>query len=156
MNHTMRDRLRDAGLVILRLGIGGLFILFGYGKITGGTEQWHQLGQAIGALGVPVFLPTFWGFMAAISEFGGGICLVLGLLTRPAACLMLITMIVATATKFAGEWTQPDFVSQLTAVAAKPLSMAIVFAALVLTGAGNFSVDRLIFRPRRKPAPEPV
>ena len=41
------------------------------------------------------FMPAFWGFMAALAEFGGGICLILGILFRPATAMMVFTMFIA-------------------------------------------------------------
>ena len=72
------DKHRDIGLLLLRVGIGIMFMFHGYPKLAGGSEGWTKLGGALSALGVN-FAPTFMGLMAALSEFGGGLLLVLGL-----------------------------------------------------------------------------
>ena len=82
------DKYRNEGLLILRIGIGIMFMLHGFPKLTGGTEAWTKVGGALSALGIN-FAHTFMGFMAAISEFGGGLLLLLGLFTRP-ACFFLL------------------------------------------------------------------
>jgi putative oxidoreductase len=126
-------KYRDLGLLILRLGIGASFILHGYPKITGGPEEWAGLGQATGYLGIH-FAPTFFGFMAAFAEFGGGIMLVLGLFTRLGAALMLITMVVAMCFHLG----RGDGISG----ASHAIEAAAVFAGLLFVGPGRFSVDR--------------
>src|SRR3989338_2190037 len=89
------DGCRNFGLLLLRVGLGLAFIIHGFPKIMGGVGQWTWLGNQMSQLGI-TFAPAFWGFMAAFSEFFGGILLVLGLGTRVAAFLMTSTMIVAT------------------------------------------------------------
>ena len=77
----------DIGLLVLRLG-AGLFMAFGhgFGKIPpsdgfiGGVEK----------LGLP--MPIFFAWMAAFSEFLGGLLIALGLFTRPAAFFWICTM----------------------------------------------------------------
>ena len=46
------DRYRDMGLLILRVGIGAMFMCHGYPKIAGGPEVWTKVGGALSALGV--------------------------------------------------------------------------------------------------------
>src|SRR5262245_32372715 len=86
---------RDPGLLILRIGIGGVFVGPGRPKVLGGPAKWGGLGRVLGRLGVEL-APTFFGFMAAISEFGGGILIAAGVFWRPALLLLLATMLVAT------------------------------------------------------------
>ncbi|OED37703.1 hypothetical protein AB834_01435 [PVC group bacterium (ex Bugula neritina AB1)] len=84
----------NLGLLILRLGLGVLFIFHGFPKIIAGPASWLSLGGAMSSLGIN-FLPTFWGFLAASSEFFGGIFLVLGLFHRTACAFIFLTMSVA-------------------------------------------------------------
>ena len=42
------SRNRDAGILVLRLGIGGFFLwAYGWPKLAGGVEKWKNLGEAI-------------------------------------------------------------------------------------------------------------
>ncbi|MEG6586095.1 DoxX family protein [Dendrosporobacter sp. 1207_IL3150] len=129
---TSLDRHRDLGLLLLRFGIGIMFMYHGWPKIMGGTATWAKLGGAISNFGI-TFFPVFWGFMAAFAEFGGGLLLVLGLFFRIANLLLTITMIVAISTKFA---SGVGF-----AGAAQPIELGILFLSLILIGPGKYSFD---------------
>src|SRR5689334_1712788 len=93
---------RDLGLLILRVGIGLMFMFHGWPKITGGSEMWTSIGGSMGNLGID-FAPTFWGFMAAFAEFFGGLLLVLGLFFRITNVLLVFTMIVAAIVHLKGD-----------------------------------------------------
>ncbi len=132
------------GLLIIRIGIGIMFVLHGEGKMFGGPEKWLKLGGAMDNIGI-TFLPTFWGFMAAFAEFGGGILLVLGLLFRPACFLMLCTMFVAASVHWfdaaeAGEALKGKIMEGSHAIEA-----GFVFLGLLFTGSGKYSVDNKLF-----------
>ena len=131
---------RDWGLLLLRLVIGtSMAVLHGYAKISGGPESWTGLGGAMQELGIS-FLPAFWGFMAAFSEFFGSILLAVGLLFRPAAALLAVTMLVAVIRHLnipAGEpgsgWNG----------ASHALELLGVYVALTLTGPGRYALGLL-------------
>ena len=129
------EKYRDVGILILRVGIGVMFVLHGWPKITAGPEMWGKLGMAVGNFGIH-FAPSFWGFMAAFAEFGGGICLILGFCTRLAAILMAIDMVVAATMHLSkGDSLQ---------VASHAIEAGIVFFSLILIGAGKYSIDKKI------------
>ena len=67
----------DLSLLVLRIGIGISFVFaYGWSKIAGGPGTWIDLGKNMALFGITVW-PTFWGFMAAATEFVGGMCLML-------------------------------------------------------------------------------
>jgi len=134
MNRTL---LTDVGLLVMRVGVGVMFaVAHGYGKIIGGPEKWAQLGGAMSNLGID-FAPAFWGFMAAMAEFVGGILLAAGLLTRIWAFLLMNTMIVAAVMHYqAGD--------PFGGATSRPIEMGFVFLGLLLTGAGGLSLDRML------------
>ena len=114
-------------------------------KLLAGPERWSQVGLAMGSLGMHA-VPAFWGFLAAASECVGGLCLMLGLFTRPAAFFMAMTMVVAATMHL----TQGDGIQ----VASHAIEDGVVFASLLLIGAGRYSLDRLV-RGRRPGRPTP-
>jgi putative oxidoreductase len=122
---------RDLGLLVLRVGIGVMFVTHGLPKNVGG--RWAKLGEAMGNLGIE-FAPTFWGFAAAISEFGGGLLLAAGVLFRPACALMLCTMIVASINHFA--------VGDGLGRASHAIEAGILFLSLLLIGPGRHRLRR--------------
>jgi putative oxidoreductase len=133
----------DIALLVLRVGIGASTLLFhGWGKITGGPERWAGVGGAMANLGID-FLPTFWGFMAAFSESVGSLLLGLGLLFRPSAALLAGTMSVAAISHLSRPAGAPG---SGFGAASHALELACVFVALLLTGPGRFSLDRLLRR----------
>ncbi|HUV38983.1 MAG TPA: DoxX family protein [Planctomycetota bacterium] len=139
MNAKNERRLRDVGLLLLRFGLGGMFVVaFGWAKIKGGPKTWHGLGQAMGVLGI-TFWPTLWGFCAAVAEFFGGICVITGLLFRPACVLITFTMLVAAISQ-----------SSL-AKAQNAIEFGIVTFALLLIGPGSWALDRYVRWHKPKP-----
>ena len=126
---------KDLGLLILRVGIGLIFVYHGYPKLAGGQEKWLWLGNQMMHVGI-TFAPTFWGLMAAIAECVGGVLLILGLATRLAAFLMADVMIVALLM----HWNVGDPFS----VYSHPLSLLVVFVSLLVSGAGRYSLDAFL------------
>lgn len=125
--------LKDWGLFLIRIGVGAIFIKHGYAKMIGGTETWSWLGAQMANIGIQ-FIPTFWGFLAACTEFFGGIALVLGLFTRLASLLLAFVMFVA----FMMHYSQGDAFG----IASHPLALCFVFVGLMFAGGGSFSFDR--------------
>ena len=123
------DRRRDLGLLLLRVGIGGMFVYHGFPKLIGGPAKWAQIGKAISHLGID-FAPTFFGLLAAVSEFGGGLLLAAGVAFRPACAMLLSTMFVASVMHLArGEGFGK---------ASHAIEAGILFASLLLIGPGRF------------------
>lgn len=121
-------------LLILRLVVGGAFIQHGYGKIQ---NPFGWMGQ-----GAPV--PGIFQFLAAVSEFGGGIALIFGLLTSIAMLGLGFTMLVATYMHMIV--LKDPFVHP---TGGSSYELALVFFAvsvvLIFVGPGNFSADAKLF-----------
>jgi len=136
------DRHRDTGLLLLRVGIGLSYIGYGYPKLVGGPPMWDELGQAMNYVGI-AFAHAVWGFLAAVSEFCGGIALVLGAFFRVAAFFLVCTMAVATIQHFGrGDGYRGG--------AYHSIELGVVCLALFLTGPGRYSVDEAFARRRAK------
>jgi len=127
----------DLGLLVLRLGLGGMFVIVhGFPKLAGGVSRWKGLGGAFNRLLGLSFLPEFWGFLASLSEFGGGICLIAGVFFRPACASMVFTMIVAVASIIRGGYG--------FSAASQPVELAIVLLGLFFTGPGRFTLPNFL------------
>lgn len=126
---------KDTGLLILRVGIGLMFMWHGYSKLFGGHEVWAGLGGAMQNLGIDFGAP-FWGFMCSFAEFFGGAFLVLGIFTRISAVMMAFTMFVAALMHL----KKGDGL----AGASHAIELMVVFVAIVFSGAGRFSLGRLL------------
>jgi putative oxidoreductase len=140
------SRAGDVGLLVLRLV--GLLMAIGHGmsKLIGegrfGPPE--QLVAGVEKMGFP--MPTAFAWAAALAEFVGGILIALGLLTRPAALALAFNMAVAAFVAHGGD---PLFMGGKGAAKEPALLYLIPFAALALTGAGRYSIDRFIAaRPR--------
>lgn len=123
----------NIGLLIIRVGLGIMFIYHGYPKLIGGEEKWTKLGMAVGYIGIH-FLPTVWGLLSAVVETVGGVLLIVGLAFRPVCILLLINLIVAAALHFGKGGGLED--------AAHAIEDAIVFAGLTFIGPGKYSMDK--------------
>ena len=124
------DSDANIGLPILRVFIGAALLTHGWGKMFGGLAQFTGF---VSSLGVP--LPAVSAFLAAFAESFGAILLAIGLLTRPAAFLIAITMAVAALGAHGGQ----GFAEQEAA-------WLYFFPALLflLKGAGKWSLDAVI------------
>jgi putative oxidoreductase len=127
------------GALALRIPIGIIFIAHGAQKLFGsfggygleGTGQWMEsIGLAPGFL---------MALLAGSAEFFGGLFLVLGLLTRPAAIALAGTMVVAI---FAVHFENGLFMSNN----GYEFGLALLAASISLTftGAGKLAIDTLI------------
>ena len=126
---TNLTKYSDFGLLIIRVGLGVTFMLHGYPKLTAGREMWEGLG---GGLGLPI--PVVFGFVAALSEFLGGLMLIGGVFFRVALILLIGVM--------AGAITYHVKAGDGFKGYAHALELLIVFAGLLFTGPGKYSVDR--------------
>lgn len=127
-NMKKDDLVASAGLLWLRVLAGAGMAYHGYGKVLGGHMP--MLIEGVQKMGMPA--PEVMAWAAALSEFAGGILLVLGLGTRAAALFIFVTMSVAGFVVHAAD-----------PFSAKELAFAYwtVAGALILTGGGRFSVD---------------
>lgn len=135
---------RDFGLLVFRLGLGGMFCWHGWPKITGGMDYWSELGLAMGILGIQ-FFPAFWGLMSGLAEFVGGLLFAIGFWYRPACILLIANMTVAFSSQMLG--------GKGLLKAAQSLEDGFSFIGALFVGPGKYSIDYRLgieeARPRR-------
>lgn len=134
---TPVDRYIHLGLLILRIGLGIIFIFHGSPKLFGGPETWTRIGSNMSLLGIDFWF-IFWGLLAALSEFVGGILLITGLFFTPACILLLLIMLVATIRHLS--------VGDPFNVFSHSLSLSIVFFSLIITGPGRHIFGIKLFK----------
>lgn len=125
----------DFALLVLRMGIGIVFILHGLQAAFGmlGGPGISGFSGMLGGLG---FKPVLvWAYIGAYTELLGGLFLLLGLLTRISVSLIIIFMIVAT---WKVHWTKGFFIQS----GGFEYNFVIICAciALLLLGPGKFSI----------------
>lgn len=129
---------KDLGLLILRVGIGAMFILHGIPKLIGGPAGWEGLAQH----GLPFlpegFISIAFGFAAMATELVGGLLLALGKFHRIVCAGLAGVMLVAFTTKIGSVTGIGNFAKE----AGWPLELLIVFVALYFMGPGKFTVGK--------------
>lgn len=142
MNNLIKKTLdSNAGLeaVILRVPIGLILAAHGSQKLFGwfGGYGLEGTGQWMASVGLnPGFLMAL---LAGSAEFFGGVALILGLLTRPAAAISAVTMLVAL---FWVHWGKGFFLD--THGIEYALALLSATTALAFIGGGRYSLDALI------------
>jgi putative oxidoreductase len=121
------ERTTDIGLLLLRvLGALTLVLLHGWGKVP---PKPGFVGM-LGGMGFPA--PEVFAWLAALAEFGGGLLLAIGLLTRPAAFLLVGHFAIVELVAHAGETFKEREL---------PFLFLLIALTLLFTGAGRYSVD---------------
>ena len=121
----------DFGKFLLRLAVGGLMLFHGLHKLFDGIDGISNMLIAKG-------LPGFIAYGVLVGEVIAPCLIVLGILTRPAALVLALTMVVAWLMVGTGKtW-------QLDAVGAWAIESLVYFfigaLAMAFLGAGRFSV----------------
>lgn len=133
--------LLDLGLLMLRVFIGVCFVVHALGKLgLVGSGNMSGFSSWLAELGVPY--ATAQAYVAMLSELVGGSLLAVGLLTRPAALLLVATMIVAGKVGHRGAGY---LITNDPPGAEYTINLAVVCAVVALFGPGGYSLDSLIF-----------
>jgi len=140
-NLIKKTLVSDAGweALILRVPIGLILAAHGSQKLFGwfGGYGLEGTGQWMASVGLnPGFLMAL---LAGGAEFFGGVALILGLLTRPAAAISAVTMLVAL---FWVHWGKGFFLD--THGIEYALALLSATTALAFIGGGRYSLDALI------------
>jgi putative oxidoreductase len=84
--------LASWGPDFLRLGAGVIFIMHGYPKLFGPKPGPKGFAGYLQSMGFSP--PLLWAYVVGIAEFVGGVCLILGFLTRFWALVLAIQFLV--------------------------------------------------------------
>lgn len=131
----------DIGMLIGRVTIGTCFVVHALGKLgVVGTGNMAGFTAWLGELGVP--MPHIQARMAMLSELVGGSLLAVGLFTRPACALLIITMIVA---GLLGHKGAGYLITNEPPGAEYTINLAVICLVIALVGPGAWSLDAMLF-----------
>lgn len=143
-----RDTTASLGIFALRAMVG-LMMLAGHGipKI----QNYATLKKFFY---VPEFLPLSWApaclIACIVAEVGASAMVIIGFATRPAAFILGFSMVVASFGKLG---LAPWFSKTATLVESKETGLLylMVMIAIILSGAGAYSLDAMLYRdPKRR------
>jgi putative oxidoreductase len=131
--------LSEAGLLVLRV-LSGLFLAVGHG--------WPKLQNPSGFIDNavrPFFpLPEIMGWGAILGELIGGLLLALGLLTRPAAAVLIGVFAGAAFINHGDSFTNGNFFLPNPGSAEPAVMYLMICFVFLLAGSGRTGVDRFL------------
>ncbi len=137
--NTLTNTTAGLDTLPIRIGAGLTFAAHGSQKLFGwfggygleGTAGWMEsIGLAPGIL---------MAGLAGGAEFFAGLLLIVGLLVRPAALVLAVTMLVAIITVH----LENGFFMAINGYEFA-LALLVISATLVIRGAGSFSIDKAL------------
>jgi putative oxidoreductase len=143
--------LQSLGLLIARLGVGGILLLHGITHWTGANQGVANLTGRYAQAGAPYAEAAAWATI--IFELVGGVFLIVGVLTRFVGVGIVVLSVLTIA--YFKYWAGPDLLkADGTYNGGYEYDVALGLLGLLffVFGAGAVSIDRL-FR-RKNPAPE--
>ena len=137
---STNNNLISFSILLLRLMTGLILFVAGSGKVLGwfggfGMNMTVQMFQS------NMNIASYWAYISSYTEFICGALLIIGALTRPAAFLLFINMLVAVI--LVG--TKNFFMGG----AAYPCLLMVTSFVIMITGPMTFSIDALLTRKRK-------
>jgi len=122
---------KDAALLLLRIGVGLIFVIAGWGKLTGIEGVQGFFGSA------RIPLANIMAWVVALVEFVGGLMVLTGYKIRIPGYLLAVTMLVAIFVLLSRE--DSGFGSIRL-----ELMLLLTSLALTMTGSGSYSLDDIM------------
>lgn len=136
---TQIPALTDWVLLLLRLVVGLMFALSGYFKLTK-PDRTHSMQQTLTSAGVPAAFAR----PLSVIEMLAGASLLVGLLSVPSALALLGISVVAFATVTLPNAKGHGIHKLENLLYAPETLLSAALLVLIATGAGDWSLDRLI------------
>ena len=143
--------LQSLGLLIARLGVGGILLLHGITHWTGANQGVANLTVRYSQVGAPY--PEVAAWATIIFELVGGVFLIVGALTRFVG-VGLVVLSVLTVSYFS-YWAGPDLLNAdgtYNGGYEYDVALGLLGVLFFVFGAGSVSIDRLFMR--KKPEEE--
>lgn len=126
-------KYREAGLLIMRVSLGVLFVVLTGPVLLGGGGRWAAFGGGIRNLGLHSHF-QMWGFLGALAGCVGAALMIFGLFFRPGVLLVLAITFVHTLGAIHGAG------GYRAAMAA--IELCLILVGLLFVGPGKYSVDK--------------
>lgn len=133
--------LTGLALLALRIGVGVELVVHGWPKI----KSRDTIAGFTGQLGMKPAM--FWAWVAALVEFFGGLALLIGLLTRPAAFFVTIEFLIIAFYLKPRKMKVPFTTPQGQAGWEWDWLIMWMGLALLLAGSGAYGLDRVLSLP---------
>jgi len=125
-------KYRETGLLIMRVGLGVLFIILTGPVLLAGPSRWASFGSAIRNLGLNNHF-QFWGFLGALIGCLGGALMIFGLFFRPGVLLVLTITFVHLLGALEGGTLRANLAA---------VELGLMLLGLLFVGPGKYSVDK--------------
>ncbi len=125
-------KYREAGLLLIRVSVGLLFILYAAPTLIAGPKAWAHFGVGAGHFGLHSHF-QIWGFVGSLLGCLGGVLMIFGLFFRIGVLLVLLLAIGHAIAVFKGTGFR---------VALPSIEMCFVLAGILFIGPGKYSVDK--------------
>ena len=138
---TTYHKMQDAGLLLIRAGLGTVFVFHGSQMLFGwfGGYGLQATGQWMESIGIPFGAVS--AVLAGSVQFFGGLLLLAGIATRLVSLPLAINTIVAAATAHQG-------FDAAQGGGEYPITLAVILASLILTGPGRLTLPEAISKAR--------
>lgn len=125
------DRLQPLALLVMRLTAGLIMVAHGYQNTF---RHLHDHVQMVASLGLPAWL----GYVSSFAELLGGLLILVGFFTRPAAVAICIDLVVAIWKVHWHNGLMGDHGYEF------PLAVATIAFALIFFGGGQIAIDHVL------------
>ena len=125
-------KYREAGLLLIRVSVGLLFILYAAPTLISGPKAWAHFGAGAGHFGLHSHC-QIWGFLGSLLGCLGGVLMIFGLFFRIGVLLVLLLAIGHALAVCKGTGFR---------VALPSIEMCFVLAGMLFIGPGKYSVDK--------------
>ena len=125
-------KYREAGLLLIRVSVGLLFILYTAPALIGGPKAWAHFGAGAEHFGLHSHFQV-WGFLGLLLGCLGGVLMIFGLFFRVGVLLVFVLAIGHALAVYDGSGFR---------VALPSMEMCFVLAGMLFVGPGKYSVDK--------------
>ncbi len=125
------DRLQPLALLVMRISLGIIMVAHGYQNTF---RHLHDHAHLVASLGLPAWL----GYVSSFTELLGGLLILVGFFTRPAAFAVCVDLLVAIWKVHWHNGLMAEHGYEF------PLAIATIAFALIFFGGGQIAIDHVL------------